>query len=330
MAIIDTLRLAQDCQRGLLAPLYLLFGEEDFLMEEALHSFGEVAARCPFPTRERCLGKEVVARDLLESACTLPLGGGLRLIVVEEAQGTPVSEREKLLPYLENPCPTTCLVFAWRAKRLEAKDKFLSALRQRAQVVEFARLWPGDFKVWARTRVKSLGLSVETAALEALIAGSGGSLRDLAAELDKAALSVPQGGRLTLAHLSALSRHASAKPWEVAELACRGEAAGALLALADLMEAGTTPGAVLAAVSRHLRKLLLVAEMEEGGLGEPEMAQRLRIYPTYVRGYLEQARRGRGRLARMLSEVLSAEYDLKTSAAPERERLERLVLSLAG
>lgn len=330
MALVDTWRLAREFERGRPAPLYLLYGEEDYLMEEALRQLEAAADRSPFPARERHLGKEVSARDLTESAATLPLGGAFRLVVVEEAQQIPAAERDKLLSYVDNPCPTTCLVFVWRDRRLAAKDRLVAALKQKAQVVEFARLRAGEINAWARARAQEMGLAAEPAALEALVQGSGGGLRELAAELDKAALSVPQGGSLTLASLQAMCRHGQAKTWDVAELACQGNAAGALLVLDDLLAAGGEPGVVLRAVSRHLRKLLMVAEMEAQGLAADEMAQRLGSFPAYVRGYVAQAARCRDRLTGMLGEVLAAERDLKTSAAPGRERLERLVLSLAG
>jgi DNA polymerase-3 subunit delta len=327
--VVDTLRLEQDCQKGRPGPLYLFFGEEDFLLEQAVRRLEEAASRCPFPAREHYRGGEVSARDLMESACTLPLGGSFRLLVVEEAQAIPAAERDKLLPYLENPCPTSCLVFTWRAKKLEAKDKFAALLKRKAKIFGFARLRAGELKAWARARAKAMGLAVEPAALEALIEGSGGSLRDLAAELDKAALSA-KGGRLTTGDLAALSRHGSQTIFRLAELACGGDTAGALLALADVMEAGTTAGTVLRTIAQRVRKLLLAAELSARGASEEEVASELRTFRCYVSGYLAQARRGRPRLARMLSEVLEAEFDLKTSSAPERERLERLVMSLGS
>jgi len=314
------------------APLYLFYGEEDLLIEEELRRLEEAARQSPLPSVERHLGREVIARDLVESACTLPLGGGFRLIVIEEAQAIPAAERAALLPYLDDPCPSTCLAFVYPGKRPAADDKLAAKLKQHALTREFRRLRPGELKDWARGRARSLGLEVEPAALEALVEGSGGALRDLAAEIDKAALGVGQGKRLKVADLAALSRHGSAKPWDVAQLACGGDGAGALLALADLMEANSeaAPLVVLSQLARHIRKVLLAADLKARGASEEEIAQRLRTYPRYLGDYMAAARRGRERLVGMLQSVLAAELDLKTSAAPKRERLEQLILSLAG
>jgi DNA polymerase-3 subunit delta len=328
--VLDAFRVEQECQGRRPAPLYLFFGEEEFLMAEAVRAFEEAAGRCPFPARERYSGRELAARDLVESACTLPLGGGFRLLVVDDAQAIPAPERERLIPYCEDPCPSSCLLFVWRAKRLEADDKLAALLKRQAKVRQFGRLKGGELKAWAMSRAKGLGLKPEPAALEALIESAGGSLRDLAAEMDKAALRVPAGGRLTLEHLAALSYHGFQPAWKVAELACGEDTAAALLALAGVLAAGKGAGSVLSNIARHLRRLILAAELSGEGAGEQEIARRLGIFPYYLRGYLKQAERGRERLIGMLSEVLAADYDLKTAGVPERERLERLIFSLSA
>jgi DNA polymerase-3 subunit delta len=328
--VVDTLKIEQELRAGQQpAPLYLLFGEEEFLIQQALRAFEEAASRSPFPAREGYLGKEVVARELVESACTLPLGGGFRLIIIDEAQSIPAAERERLMAYVEGPCPTSCVVFAWRAKKLEAKDKFVSALKGRARVLEFKRLNPGELKVWAKTQAIKMGLKVEPAALEALIEGSGGLVRDLAAELDKAALSVAKGGTLKMGDLSALSRHGSQPVYMLSEFACGGNATAALLALADAFEGNIKVGTVLLSFAKRIRQLILAAELSAQGATQEEIAHRLGTWPKHAAMCIEQGRKRRERLPGMLAQVLQADLDIKTGAAHDRERLERLILDLA-
>ncbi|MFH0810201.1 MAG: DNA polymerase III subunit delta [Pseudomonadota bacterium] len=321
-------KIEQECRQGRPAAVYLFHGEEDFLIERAVRQIEEAAGRGPFPAKERYAGKEVLARDLLESACTLPLGNGFQLLIIDDAQAIPATERGKLLPYLDRPCASSCVVFICQGKRLDARNDLLAALKLKARTVEFSRLKTAELKTWAKSEALARGLKPEPAALDALVKCSGGALRELAAELDKAALSAGPDGRLALTDLAALSRHGGRNVWQLAEMACGTDAGAALLALDDVLGAGGAPTWILNEMAKRVRRLLEVTDIAKDGGGEAQVAQRLRIYPWQAAGCLAQAKRGRGRLVEMLSEVLQAEFSLKTSAAPERELLERLVLRL--
>ncbi|RMD99450.1 MAG: DNA polymerase III subunit delta, partial [Deltaproteobacteria bacterium] len=106
------LELEAELSRGTIAPLYLFYGTERFLMQQALQ---KLTGRVIDPAvrdfnAQQLLGSEVSASQLVDMAAALPMMSRYRLIVVKDAEPLFQGDVAPLLAYLENPVSTTCLV----------------------------------------------------------------------------------------------------------------------------------------------------------------------------------------------------------------------------
>src|SRR5437016_1953354 len=110
---LDSTSFLRLVERGELPPVLLLHGPDSQLLDDALalvadRLFPETASAAF--GREVFDGRETDAQTVVTSAMTLPLLGGLRLVIVRHAQALGQRHAEALGAYARDPNPTTRLV----------------------------------------------------------------------------------------------------------------------------------------------------------------------------------------------------------------------------
>src|SRR5207247_4617481 len=132
LLIVDSTAFLRLVERGELPPVLLLHGPDVQLLDDALalvtgRLFPDVASAAL--GREVLDGGEVDARAVVTSAMTLPLLGGVRLVVVRHAQALGPQHAESLGAYARDPNPATRLVLladeALRASRDRRADHWV-------------------------------------------------------------------------------------------------------------------------------------------------------------------------------------------------------------
>jgi DNA polymerase-3 subunit delta len=175
-------------KRGDLYPVYLLYGPEDFLMEEE----NERLLDKILSPKERGLnlhvfsGEEHSAQEIVQAAQTLPMFSQYRFVVVKEADQLEEDKVKILLRYIENPSPSTCLVLQgltlgpWRGHQAE--------IERVGKVVEFSRLRGKSLMSWLRSKMAEKGKTLSEAAADYLVEMVGDNLFHLESALEKAFL----------------------------------------------------------------------------------------------------------------------------------------------
>src|SRR5208283_3698855 len=92
--------------------LYLFYGEEEFLIQEAIDLIikevvDPVARDFNFNT---FFCRDASVSEIVALAQTLPFMSEKRLIIAKEIDVFKAAELEQLIPYLSDPSPSTCLV----------------------------------------------------------------------------------------------------------------------------------------------------------------------------------------------------------------------------
>lgn len=313
-------------------PLYGLFGEEDFLVTQGVAAFVASPAFADNPSLnvERLLAPETPPARVLESARTLPFLGRRRLVVVQETEAYTTAQLNQFLPYLEDPAPTTCLVFA--GARLNASTRFAKALKARGKLQVWKRMYPRQLVPWLEGRAKLRGKSLtrEAAAWLAELAPLG--LGALDAELEKLALYVGQRRRITLEDVhQVVGRGRLYGIFDLTDALAAKDLARALDAFAQLEALGEPPLRVVAMVARLWRQLLEVRAVLDAGGDQAQVQRTLRLPPQATRTLTQRARRESAQqLAAALPAVLEADLALKSSPAAPRVVVERLIMRLCA
>jgi len=232
-----------------IAPFYMVVGEEAFLRETAVTALREAvlgpeASAGPF-NADLVHGDETDAREIRSLCETLPVFAQRRLVVVRDIGALRASETERLLPYLDAPVETTCLVLA--GEKVDGRMKFFQALKAVAVVVDCGPLDAGTLSAWIQEQAASLGLRLDGAAREALQQASGGDLSVMRRELEKlAAYVMPQTGVTESDVYAVQGEDTGGTAQDLLNALRRKERGEALRMLGKVLDAGEPPLKLLA------------------------------------------------------------------------------------
>ena len=120
------------------------------------------------------------------------------MIIVKEAQNLRATI-DQLVPYVENPTPTTVLVFCYKYEKLDARKKLLKALQKNKDCVllESKKLYEHQVAAWLPDVLKKKHLSIQPKAIQMLVDFLGTDLSRIQNEVNKLALIVPENTEVT-------------------------------------------------------------------------------------------------------------------------------------
>ena len=173
--------------KGDLAPVYYLYGPQDVLKDEAVQAITDRAldpALRDFNFDQRSAG-QLDPEAIFALCTTLPMMAERRVVVLREVEGwtRKPKVRAAFLRYLEQPVPETVVILV-QGSAEEEPDK---ELVRGAWAVPCEALPADRARRWLLRRAGMLGVVLEDAAADHLIAVADGDLGALAAELQKLA-----------------------------------------------------------------------------------------------------------------------------------------------
>ncbi|HVL85107.1 MAG TPA: DNA polymerase III subunit delta [Pseudonocardia sp.] len=310
------------------APLHLVLGEEELLVERAVQEVVD-AARAAEPAAElrRLLAPGLTPADLVESLSP-SLFADARVIVVLGAHEAGKDLAVALTAYAADPTDGIVLVVVHHGG---TRGKALAdALRRAgATVTRCDRLTRFEERAdFVRSEVRRAGGRISAGAVGVLIEAVGSELRELAAAANQ--LVADTGGTVDERAVRRYHRgRAEATGFAVADRAVAGDRPGALEALRWAAVVGVPPVLVADALADALRTLARVAT---AGRGDPNrLAGELGMPPWKVRKAQGQVRAWRpDALAEAFAAAAEVNADVKGAAADADYALERAVLRICA
>ena len=267
--------LKRQLATGDLAPLYFVVGEEAPLRDDAVAAI-RAAVLGPDDANVGAFNSDVVYGDETEAAEILTLCGNLpmfatwRLVVVKEVGALGVREAERLLPYLEAPVETTCLVLT--GGKVDGRVKFFQALKQAAVSVDCAPLDARALPAWVQDQAGALGLRLDQAARVLLIEASGGDLGVLCREMEKLAAYVAPNTRVRAADVEAVQgADTGGSVHDLIDALQRRDRVGSLRSLGKVLDAGEPPLRVLGFLAACWRNMWRARKFSEEMLRDFEL-----------------------------------------------------------
>jgi len=140
-----------------LAPVYVAYGEERFLMNEALRTVQAAALGEADPAL--CLtefdARDLDVRLLLDELRTLPFLGPRRFVILRDADPvlSNAEHRELLLAYLNKPSRTACLFIT--AGSWDGRTKLARAVQKVGVIVRCRKMYRNRIVPWLVERARS-------------------------------------------------------------------------------------------------------------------------------------------------------------------------------
>lgn len=186
-------RLQQQIAARKFAPIYLLMGEESYfidrLQEQLASSILNEAERAF--NQIMVYGKDSDAGQVVNLCRQMPMMGAYQVVILKEAQQ--LRQIEKLSFYTQKPQPTTILVICHKEKNADRRSSFYKGCA--ANGVVFESVTPRDYEIgaWLEQFIAGRGLKIDRKALAMLTDHLGTSISKIALELEKLAVSMPEG-----------------------------------------------------------------------------------------------------------------------------------------
>ncbi|MBU2591141.1 MAG: DNA polymerase III subunit delta [Nitrospinota bacterium] len=314
--------------KGELAPIYLMYGEEeiladDFIVKAKVAACGSASDNM---NTEVLWGDEIKGNAITDRAKTLPFLGERRLIIVRGVDLLSKDEQDKLLPYLASPVPSTTVIFT--AEKIDTRRKFYSTLIKKHISANLIHLKKPEAIRWGIGRSKSKGIDVTDRGIGLLVELVGTNLRQIDTELEKLAayLNGRKGDCQDVEEITTGRFNESI--FALTDAIGLKDTVKGLRTLNKLIEDGEAPQGIFSMITRQIRLIWLVKALKQKNVPMGEIASRAGFPLFLLKSYLKQADNFKGKtLRKSFSKLKDADLKLKSDLRPNIV-LENLILGL--
>jgi DNA polymerase-3 subunit delta len=267
-----------------------------------------------------------------------------RVIVVDGVERWKQAEVEQhLTPLMEQmPPDTTVALFAREENRSKAPAAVHEAVKRAGgQIVTQGTVKPWELGKWSREQAKRMGIALDTAAANALVAQVGGRQQRLLRELEKLALEVdggepgggePGGGesgggesgggageiqRVSVDDIERRAAHSAEwRSFALADALVAGDPGQATLAYLRVRRQGERLAGLTYLMAQRVREALAIALRLQAGESVADVRRGLRMPPRAAERFVaDVARTDPERLKRALGVLADMELDSRGGAA---------------
>lgn len=326
-------QLISDIKRGSILPLYLFYGEEAFLIREAVDLI--VAKTVDPGARDFNFNtlycKETPAADLVNLCETLPFMSPKRLVIAKDLDAYKAADLDILTGYLNAPSPSTCLVMISNQRKYD-KKAVTSAVDAHGAVTVFYPLLDRELPGWILDRARAMKLSIRPDAAQFLAQIIGSDLQKLSNELEKVGIYIRDKKDISYDDVkAAVGDFREYTPFDLADAVGRRNAEKAFLILSRLIQEGEQPVGLLGSIAWNFRRLMRAKAMEAAGTGFEEIKKKLNVIFHQSASFHEQMKSfSIPELKRAFDVMLQADRSLKSSGLEGELILERMILKVCG
>lgn len=315
-----------------LKPIYYIYGSDDYLVEEALHSIKAEALKGGMESMnyQSFDAKGLDVSEALSAAYTLPAFSDRRVVLIRGAEGLKAAQEKELMEYVSNPSPSTCLVFVSGAPKADKGSALIKALNERGYLKVCNRLNAEALSAWIRKEAGRQGKSITEGAARKLVSVVGDRLRDIKGELDKLVLYTGEQVEIGEADIdSAVLDLREETVFGLSDAMGARDVKKALRIYSKVSSTGALP--ILGTVSRHIRILLKLKALLRKKAAPRAMASSAGVSQYFLEKYIKSSRCfTEAELERAVFALHRADADLKTGRAPEAVVLPRLIIELCA
>lgn len=339
------------------SPIIFLFGEEEFLLEEAFNKI--VSHFVPNPADYYdfdALDGDDISEIILSSKCTsYPMASERRIVAVKRFDKIFTSRSKKpdkgspFAAYLDNPSPSTILVlsagidtFSGIASSLSGKNpdkaekmisgaKFpYSLLLAKYDWIEFPRIYDNQLPAWANARINSLGKSFDAAAIELLLAQTPPSVRDINNEIEKIALYYESKKNISQEDIVKITgSNRSFNVFELQNAIGEKNLNKSLNILYNMLAADRQEMLIITMLTRYFLAVWKLQEEMQTTDNPAALAGKIGVAPFFVKDYQATARRYKpAQVNKALISLCEADLLLKSSGSDNLLVMQNLITNI--
>lgn len=276
-------------------------------------------------------GRDVTMDDVIASARRFPVMSQNQVVIVKEAQQ--MASLQGLEHYLNSPMESTILVFCYKHKKLDKRNKLAQIIAEKCVLFESDRLKEEKIPAWINSYLEAKGYQAEPKAPWLLVEFLGNDLGKIANELDKLILLLPENQMLVTSEQVEQNIGIS-KDYNNFELAKALTAKDILKANRIIGYFASNPAKnplvlTLSYLFYFFSKVLLYHGISDKS--RQNLAKEMGVPPYFINDYQQASTVFSLKKTREIISILR-EYDVKSkgvgSVAPDRELLRELVYKI--
>ncbi len=322
----------EDLKNRKFAPIYLFTGEEPYYIDQ----LSDYIENNVLTEDERAFnqsvlyGLDVSAEDVIATAKRFPMMSDYQVVIIKEAQQ--MKDTDQLVSYINNPQPSTILVFCFKGKEPDKRKKFYDSISKKGIYYVSERLKQEKMPEWVSNHFRKKGYRITAGAAVLLSEHVGNELEKVTNESDKLFLNAPVGSEINEKDIEkqvGISREFNVFEFQKA-LGQKNVFKANQIAMNIAGQKNTPLPMVMGSLYSYFSKLLHYQWLK--GKGETNMASAMGVPPFFIRDY-EQAARNfpPAKLLRIMNHLRN--YDLKgkgftNDAADDAELLKELTFKI--
>lgn len=333
-----------EARSGNLRPVYLVAGEESYLVSGVVNALRQAALAGAVPglNEDQFNAAEHDVGRVLAAARTLPMMSRRRLVIVQQLQewepksGAAEDDGgrskgndafDRLLEYAKTASPSTVLVLVGRG--LDKRRKLVATALREGWLVSCDPLSRHELPAFVARTAARLGGKLEEGVADLLAELAGPDLAPLADAVERLCLYAGEETITDAMVLENVVRLRAKTVWELINAVGRRDTGAALAALEDVFDPGESVRLV-GLLAWSTRQLLRFEAARERGLSPPEAAQQAGAPPFKARELAQQVKGiPRGTFPGWLVILADMDRALKGgSKLPPKTILERGVIEL--
>lgn len=312
--------------------VYLFLGANDFLIEDEQD---KVLSRC----RSRDDGLDLIDLDGSDASFfeieTALLSTGMfsnsKVVRIRRVDKMQVEDQNRLAGAITGMSGDTVVLLS--AAKLDGRGKLMRTLRSCAIIKEFKNLYQRDAIGWCRDRARHYRLRLGPREADLLVQLTGTDQSRIDKELEKISLYLNSPD--SVVSMETIARVAGtggeAVTFDLLDAIGDRDAAGAVRVLRRLLEAGEPPVKIQFMIAKHVRDMLQVASMIEGGMKRDAITAALGAHPYRASKLIAHASNfGIRELTASLDMLLASDLKVKSSESTPGCWLEMAIYSVCG
>jgi DNA polymerase-3 subunit delta len=198
----EVLKIVKDIKAGNIKPIYFLMGEEPYYIDKLSDYIEQnVLSEDEKGFNQTVLyGRDVSIEDVISTAKRYPMMAERQVVIVKEAQDLSRTI-DQLENYIENPLPSTVLVFCYKYKTLDKRKKLPKLIAKLGVLFESKKLYENQIGEWIKRILSGKSYSIEPKANAMLVEFLGTDLSKINNELEKLQIILPKGSIITPKHI---------------------------------------------------------------------------------------------------------------------------------
>ena len=336
-----------------LKPVYLFFGEEDYLIDETIKEAKKIYIDENFETLNYIVldGKDVNFDKILNACETLPFMSNKKIVLIKDLPlfknkkeaGEDLGEwndpksKELLIKYIKGLGDYLCLIFVEKATSIKKTNSLYKAINKVGDVVEFKKLRGRDLDNWIEDSFKKYNKKISKSNINYFTQHSfyfdskqEKTLYDLENEIIKISNYLPDKQEVTKENMDSLMvKPLDMNVFNLLNNISKKNGENAIRLFNEMYISGEPVLFILHMIIRQLRNMLNIKALKEKGYTEGEINNKIGLSKYEYGKVLNQSNNFTIlQLEKSLIHCLETDKSIKTSSIDDRLALEILITNL--